>query len=64
MSNETDHDVIVLGSGIAGLATAVAARKLGLRTLLLEVADRSGSGATTWPRPRASRTIQQPSATT
>ena len=39
-----DYDVIVLGSGIAGLGSAVAAQKLGLRTLVLEVSDLLGGG--------------------
>ena len=39
-----EFDTVVLGSGIAGLATAIAARKNGLRTLLVEKSDLIGGG--------------------
>jgi succinate dehydrogenase/fumarate reductase flavoprotein subunit len=41
--NET-FDVVVVGSGIAGLATALAARELGLRPVMLEKAAKLGGG--------------------
>lgn len=41
-----DYDVVVLGSGIAGLAAALAAHEAGLRTVLIEKADTLG-GTTT-----------------
>ena len=37
-------DVVVVGSGIAGVATALAAREAGLRPVLLEKADKLGGG--------------------
>src|SRR5207253_6641535 len=37
-------DVVILGSGIAGLAGALAARELGLRPLVLEKAPTLGGG--------------------
>ena len=36
------HDVIVLGSGIAGLAAALAAHQLGLQAILVEKSDQLG----------------------
>jgi 3-oxosteroid 1-dehydrogenase len=39
-----EFDVAVLGSGISGLATAVAARRLGLKTVVLEKAELVGGG--------------------
>jgi 3-oxosteroid 1-dehydrogenase len=41
--NET-FDVVVVGSGITGLATALAAKELGLRTVVLEKAEKLGGG--------------------
>jgi 3-oxosteroid 1-dehydrogenase len=41
--NQT-YDVIVLGSGISGLAAALSAAENGLRTLLIEKADKLGGG--------------------
>ena len=41
-----DYDVIVLGSGLAGLATALAAKAKGLRPLVIEKADKIGGGST------------------
>ena len=34
MSSDPDHDLVVLGSGAAGLAAALAASALGARVLL------------------------------
>jgi 3-oxosteroid 1-dehydrogenase len=39
-------DVVVLGSGIAGLAGALAAHELGLSAIVLEKADKLGGGTT------------------
>src|SRR5690348_2153672 len=46
MAQSHDYDVIVLGSGIAGLATALAAHERGLRPLVIEKADKVGGGTT------------------
>jgi 3-oxosteroid 1-dehydrogenase len=37
-------DVVVVGSGMAGVATALAARDIGLRAILLEKVDKLGGG--------------------
>lgn len=37
-------DVVVVGSGMAGVATALAAREIGLRPILVEKADKLGGG--------------------
>jgi 3-oxosteroid 1-dehydrogenase len=42
MSPSGSHDVIVLGSGIAGLAAALAAHQSGLRAIVIEKSDRLG----------------------
>src|ERR1051325_12016053 len=44
MNWDESYDVAVIGSGIAGVATALAARELGLRPVLLEKADKLGGG--------------------
>ena len=44
MNWDETFDVVVIGSGIAGVATALAARELGLRPVLLEKADKLGGG--------------------
>ena len=44
-SNEI-YDVIVLGTGIAGLATALAAATNRLRVLVIEKAEEIGGGTT------------------
>jgi 3-oxosteroid 1-dehydrogenase len=44
MNRDETYDVVVIGSGIAGVATALAAREFGLRSLLLEKADKLGGG--------------------
>lgn len=43
MTDET-YDVVILGSGIAGLAGALAAHEKGLRPIVIEKADRLGGG--------------------
>ena len=43
---DEEFDVIVLGSGIAGLSTALAAQRQGLKTLLLENQAKLGGGTT------------------
>jgi succinate dehydrogenase/fumarate reductase flavoprotein subunit len=40
----SSYDVVILGSGIAGLAGALAAHKLGLQPLVLEKAAALGGG--------------------
>src|SRR6266545_4616891 len=40
------YDVVVLGSGIAGLSGALAAHELGLKTIVLEKAEKLGGGTT------------------
>jgi flavin-dependent dehydrogenase len=44
MISSDPWDVIILGSGVAGLAAALAAHELGLRPLVLEKAGRLGGG--------------------
>src|ERR1700740_615378 len=44
MISSTAWDVVILGSGIAGLAGALAARELGLRPVVLEKASTLGGG--------------------
>src|SRR5712671_5669206 len=44
MTSSDAWDVVVLGSGIAGLAGALAAHELGLRPLVLEKASLIGGG--------------------
>lgn len=34
-----EEDVVIIGAGIAGLATAVALRRLGIKALVLEKSD-------------------------
>jgi 3-oxosteroid 1-dehydrogenase len=46
MANRSSYDVVVLGSGIAGLSAALAAHEAGLKPLLLEKSDLLG-GCTT-----------------
>jgi 2-polyprenyl-6-methoxyphenol hydroxylase-like FAD-dependent oxidoreductase len=36
MKMQEDQDVVIVGAGIAGLATAVALKKVGIRALVLE----------------------------
>src|SRR4029079_19579033 len=44
MNWDETYDVVVIGSGISGVATALAARAAGLRPVLLEKADKLGGG--------------------
>jgi 3-oxosteroid 1-dehydrogenase len=44
MTSSDDPDVVILGSGVAGLAAALAADELGLRPLVLEKASALGGG--------------------
>ena len=44
MTSGDDTDVVILGSGVAGLAAALAADELGLRPLVLEKASTLGGG--------------------
>src|SRR5712692_6393231 len=44
MTSSDAWDVVVLGSGIAGLAGALAAHELGLRPIVLEKASTPGGG--------------------
>ena len=44
MTFDETFDVVVIGSGIAGVATALAAHAAGLRPVLLEKADKLGGG--------------------
>src|SRR5262245_22427397 len=44
MSFDASYDLVVIGSGIAGVATALAAHEAGLRALLIEKDTRLGGG--------------------
>jgi phytoene dehydrogenase-like protein len=44
MNWDEEFDVVVIGSGIAGVATALAARRFGLKPVVIEKADRLGGG--------------------
>jgi 3-oxosteroid 1-dehydrogenase len=44
MSFDEVFDVVVVGSGMAGVATALAAREIGLRPVLIEKGDKFGGG--------------------
>jgi 3-oxosteroid 1-dehydrogenase len=49
MSSEASNDVVVVGSGAAGLAAAVSAHELGLRPIVLEKAAKlGGQTVTSW----------------
>src|ERR671911_1228101 len=40
---EPEHDVVVVGAGVAGIASALALKDAGLRPLVVDEADRVGS---------------------
>ncbi len=44
MENSDNFDVVAIGSGAAGLFSAIAAQQRGLRTLVLEKAPAPGGG--------------------
>lgn len=44
MENENPYDVVVVGSGVAGLAAALAAREFGLSVLVVEKSTKIGGG--------------------
>jgi 3-oxosteroid 1-dehydrogenase len=46
MEKDGAYDVVVLGSGIAGLSGALAAHELGLRPLVIEKSEKLGGGTT------------------
>jgi len=46
MTADKAYDVVVLGSGIAGLSAALAAHELGLKAIVLEKASKLGGGTT------------------
>jgi 3-oxosteroid 1-dehydrogenase len=46
MNRGEDFDVVVIGSGIAGVSAALAAHEMGLRPVLLEKSDLLGGGTT------------------
>jgi succinate dehydrogenase/fumarate reductase flavoprotein subunit len=46
MMAQNDYDVVVLGSGIAGLSAALAAAEAGLRPLVIEKSELLGGGTT------------------
>jgi 3-oxosteroid 1-dehydrogenase len=46
MAADQAYDVVVLGSGIAGLSGALAAHELGLKAIVLEKASKLGGGTT------------------
>ena len=46
MSQEQSYDVVVMGSGVAGLSAALAATEAGLQTLLIEKSELLGGGTT------------------
>ncbi|GAB4838562.1 hypothetical protein Ancab_028108 [Ancistrocladus abbreviatus] len=51
MSMEFDEDIVIVGAGIAGLATALALHRVGLRSLVLESSSNlrvTGAAFTTW----------------
>lgn len=50
-AGETDHDAIIIGSGLGGLACGAAFARQGYRPLLLEQHDKPGGYATSFSRP-------------
>ena len=45
MTTQTQHDVLIIGSGMAGLAAANAARAAGLSTLVMDKGRCIGGGS-------------------
>jgi len=50
-SSTTDHDAIIIGSGLGGLACAAAFARQGFKPLVIEQHDRPGGYATAFSRP-------------
>ncbi|GAB4838551.1 Monooxygenase 2, partial [Ancistrocladus abbreviatus] len=51
MGMEMNEEIVIVGAGIAGLATALALHRLGLRSLVLESSSYlrvTGAAFTTW----------------
>lgn len=46
---EVVEDVVIIGAGIAGLATAVAFKRVGVRSLILEKSQTTGAALSLFP---------------
>src|SRR4051812_42286943 len=46
MNWDQDFDIVIVGSGIAGVSAALAAHEMGVRAVLLEKSDLLGGGTT------------------